>query len=218
MEQYIRHIISNAFRQSGKRITFEKFGNSPYRSREMKEAFITLEKTMLLKLVYPVTSVKLPFNPDLKKKPRLHVFDVGLVNYALGILDELIVEKNIDNVYRGLIAEHIVGQELLGSTFSVTDTLKFWTREKKESSAEVDYVISYKGMVIPIEVKSGATGKLRSLHQFVDAAPNNWAVRFYSGKFTVEDAITLSGKKYKLINMPHYLAGKLQMILKNFIE
>ena len=88
MTQYIRHIISTAFREAGSRITFEKFGNSPYRSREMKEAFTTLEKTMLLKLVYPVTSTKLPFSPDLKKKPRLHIFDTGLVNYSLGILDE----------------------------------------------------------------------------------------------------------------------------------
>jgi predicted AAA+ superfamily ATPase len=217
MTKYIRHIISNAFRYAGTRITFEKFANSPYRSREMKEAFVTLEKTMLLRLIYPITSTKLPFNPDLKKKPRLYVFDVGLVNHALGIFDELIAEKNIDNVYKGLIAEHIVGQEILGSTYSMTDVLRFWTREKKESSAEVDYVIPYKGMVIPIEVKSGATGKLRSLHQFVDGSAHDWAVRFYSGKLTIEEAATIRGKRYKLINIPHYLAGKLPMILKNHI-
>jgi predicted AAA+ superfamily ATPase len=218
MVNYIRHVISTAFREAGTRITFEKFGNSLYRSREMKEAFTTLEKTMLLKLVYPVTSAKLPFAPDLKKKPRLHLFDTGLVNYSLGILDELIAEKYLDNVYRGRIAEHIVGQELAGGSFSVADTLAFWTREKKESGAEVDYVIAYKGMVIPVEIKAGASGKLRSLHQFVDAAPHDWAVRFYSGVFTVEDATTISAKKYKLINLPHYMAGKIENVLKEVIK
>ena len=41
---YIRHIISNVFREAGSKVTFEKFGNSLYRSREMKEAFVSLEK------------------------------------------------------------------------------------------------------------------------------------------------------------------------------
>ena len=218
MVQYIRHIISTAFREAGSRVTFEKFGNSPYRSREMKEAFLTLEKAMLLKLIYPVTSTKLPLSPDLKKKPRLHMLDTGLVNFSLNIFDELIAEKYLEDAYRGRIAEHIIGQELTGVTTSVLHTVEFWTREKKESSAEVDYVVAHKGMLIPVEVKAGASGKLRSLHQFVDAAPHDWAVRFYSGQMAVEDAKTIAGKKYKLINLPHYMAGKLETVLNNIIK
>ena len=218
MTQYIRHIISTAFKEAGSRITFEKFGNSLYRSREMKEAFTILEKTMLLKLIYPVTSTRLPFSPDLKKKPRLQLFDTGLVNFSLGTTDDLIAEKYLDNVYRGRIAEHIVGQELIGATFSVIDTTEFWTREKSESSAELDYVIPYKGMVIPIEVKAGATGRLRSLHQFINEAPHDWAVRFYSGQFGVEEAITIARKKYMLINLPYYMAGKLDSVLVSIIK
>lgn len=213
MTRYIRHVVSSAFREAGTRITFEKFANSPYRSRDMKEAFTMLEKALLLKLVYPVTSTRLPFAPDLRKKPRLHIFDTGLVNHALGILDELIAGKYLDDVYRGRIAEHMVGQELTGATSSVSDALHFWVRDKKESSAEVDYVISFKGIVIPVEVKAGAGGRLRSLHQFVDASPHEWAVRFYSGSFSVEDAVTIAGKKYRLINLPFYLAGKLERVL-----
>ncbi len=217
MIQYIRHVISSAFQEAGSRVTFDKFGNSPYRSREIKEAFTTLEKTMLLKLVYPLISTKLPFSPDLRKKPRLHIFDTGLVNYSLGIMDELIAEKYLNDVYRGRIAEHIIGQELISNSFSVLNSLNFWTREKKGSSAEVDYVVSHRGMAIPIEVKAGASGKLRSLHQFVDTSPHDWAVRFYSGEFGMEDARTISGKHYKLINLPHYLVGKLQGILNSII-
>jgi predicted AAA+ superfamily ATPase len=215
--QYIRHVISTSFREAGNRITFERFGNSPYRGREIKEAFTTLEKTMILKLVYPITSTQLPILPDLRKKPRLHLFDTGLVNHSVGLMGDLIAEKSIDNVYRGRIAEHIVGQELIGNTFSVADSLEFWTREKKESSAEVDYAVQYNGMIIPVEVKAGAVGKLRSLHQFIEASPHDWAVRFYSDKFKVQDVQTVSGVKYKLINLPHYLAGKLGSILEQII-
>jgi len=218
MEKYIRHIINTAFREAGSKVTFEKFGNSPYRSREMKEAFLILERTMLLKLLYPVTSVKLPLVPNLRKKPRLQMLDTGLVNYSLGIEEELISEKYLDDVYRGKIAEHIVGQELLGITHSVDSTLDFWVREKKQSSAEVDFIVQHKGLLIPVEVKSGPSGKLRSLHQFVDMAPHNWAVRLYSGKYNIEDAITLEGKKFKLINLPIYTVGKLTNILQRIIE
>ena len=218
MKQYIRHIISNAFMEAGFEVTFEKFGNSSYRSREMKEAFVNLEKTMLLKLVYPVTSTILPIQPDLNKKPRLHILDTGLVNFSLRIFNELIAEKLLDNVYRGKIAEHIVGQEIVGSNNSWNDALNFWVRNKKGSEAEVDYVIIHEDLLIPIEVKSGASGTLRSLHQFMDSVPHNWAVRFYSGKMQIDAVKTIAGKDYTLINLPHYMAGKINRILDNVIH
>lgn len=217
MRQYIRHIISTAFKEAGTRITFENFGNSSYRSREMKEAFMVLEKSMILTLVYPITSTKLPIQPDRKKKPRLHIFDTGLVNFSLGVFEELLEGKYLDNVYRGRIAEQIVGQELAGLNYTHNDSLEFWTRDKKGSGAEVDYIVSHKGMLIPIEVKAGASGSLRSLHQYMDAAPHEWAVRFYSGKMQVDDSKTIAGKNFKLINLPHYMAGRIDTILNNLI-
>ena len=72
--------------------------------------------------------------------------------------------------------------------------------------------------VIPIEVKSGKAGKLRSLHQFVDRSPHNFAVRIFSGKFSVENARTISGKKYILINLPFYLIHKLKEYLDYYID
>jgi len=66
----------------------------------------------------------------------------------------------------------------------------------------------------PIEVKSGKAGKLRSLHQFIDRSPHNIAVRVYSEKFSVEDYKTISGNKYKLINLPFYLVHKLPEYLE----
>ncbi len=218
MVRYLRHIISTVFQQAANRITFQNFGNSDYRSREMKEAFLILEKTMFLKLIYPVTNVSLPINQAFNKKPRLHMVDTGLVNYKLDMLGDLIASKYVSDVYRGKIAEHIVGQELLTNSSSVSYSLNFWTRDKRGSAAEVDYVITYKGLIIPIEVKSKASGTLKSLHQFIDTAPHNWAVRFYSEKMTVEETTTPTGKKYKLISLPHYMAGKLNIVLQQTIK
>jgi uncharacterized protein len=208
--QYIRHVISNAFREGGTKVTFERFGNSGYRSREMKEAFRMVEKTMLIKLVYPGTSVQIPLKPNLTRKPRLHVLDTGLMNHSLKLMGEMVFNENISDTYRGIIAEHIAGQELLASDFSIQNELRFWVRERADASAEIDYIFQHNGKLIPIEVKSGAIGKLRSLHQFMDQAPHNIAVRVYQGEYLVQKAKTIAGKEFTLLNLPFYLVHRIE--------
>ncbi|MEA1875495.1 MAG: DUF4143 domain-containing protein, partial [Bacteroidota bacterium] len=215
---YIRHVISNVFREGGKKITFEKFGDSGYRSREMKEAFRMVEKTMLIKLIYPCTSTELPMTPVIKRKPRLHILDTGLINHSLQIMGEMVFNEAVSDAHRGVIAEHIVGQELLASKSSIMNTLNFWTREKAESSAEVDYILPYRGMVIPIEVKAGAIGKLRSLLRYMDEAPHNIAIRIYQSEYLVQQATTTAGKQFTLLNLPFYMVHRVERELDKLIK
>lgn len=207
--QYIQHVIANVFNEGGNKVTFGKFGNSDYRSREMSEAFRMVEKTMLIKLVYPCTSVIMPAKPNLGRKPRLHVVDTGLINHSLKIMGELVFNNDISDTHMGIIAEHIVGQELLAASYSISNSLYFWTREKADSSAEVDYLLPYKSKLIPIEVKSGSIGKLRSLHQFMEIAPHKIAVRVYQGEYLIQKAKTISGKEFTLLNLPFYLVHRI---------
>jgi len=207
---YIRHVLDHAFAMGGTKITFEKFGNSEYRSREMREAFRSLEKTMLIQIVYPSITLEVPVSPSLKRKPRLHVLDTGLINHARGLMGALVFNENIGDTHRGIIAEHITGQELLASNFSISNKLNFWVRDKKESSAEVDYILPWQGKLIPIEVKSGSIGKLKSLHQFMDRAPHNIAVRVYQGEYLVQKAKTIAGKTFTLLNLPFYLVHRIE--------
>ena len=147
--------------------------------------------------------------------PKLHMLDTGLVNHSAGLQKQLVISKRIDEVFNGRIAEHIAGQELLSLTPSVRSKLNFWMPKKVNSQAELDYVLPWSDLLIPIEVKSGASGTLRSLHRFVDEAPHDIAVRVYTGKYRVEDAKTISGKKYRLINLPFYLIGQIETVLEN---
>ena len=71
------------------------------------------------------------------------------------------------------------------------NTLNFWTREKVGSSAEVDYILPYRGMVIPIEVKAGAIGKLRSLLRYMDEAPHTIAVRISKANILYNKSLPL---------------------------
>ena len=218
MTHILRHVIGSAFQYAGERITFERFGNSPYKSRQIGDAFRTLEKAMLLKLIFPAEKVKLPVRPNFRKSPKIQLLDTGLVTHSANLQKVLFTSEIIDHVYRGKIAEHVIGQEILGTNSSVNASLNFWTRESRNSQAEVDFLVQYKDMLIPVEVKAGASGKLRSLHKFMDAAPHPWAVRFYSGKMLIEDAKTIDGKHFKLINLPHYSAGRLLHLLENIIK
>ncbi len=219
----VRHIIDNAFYFAGERIKFNRFANSDYRSREVGECFRILEKTMLLQLVYPATSVSLPLMANKKKSPKLQLLDTGLVNFISGIEKEVYKSSELTDVYRGKIAEHIIGQELLAMQTSPDNKLIFWLREKKQSDAELDFLVIHKGNVIPVEVKSGSSGKLRSLHQFINLhAPagrsngkqaGSIAIRFYSGKLSVNKAITPEGNKFTLLNLPFYLCSKIDEYL-----
>lgn len=52
------------------------------------------------------------------------------------------------------------------SRLSFTFNLLLATR-KKGSEAEIDYIIQHENQIIPIEVKAGTTGTLKSLIQFM---------------------------------------------------
>ena len=67
-----------------------------------------------------------------------------------------------------------------------------------------------------MEVKSGSEGKLKSLQLFMDMAPNNIAVRFYSGNVSISNVETNSGKKYFLLNLPYFLIYQLDIYLDWF--
>jgi predicted AAA+ superfamily ATPase len=217
MVQVIRHVIKTMGTEANNRVTFEKFSNSNYKSREVGEAMRTLQKAFLLQLIYPSISTTFPLQNDYKKKPRLQILDTGLMNFLAGIQKELVLLENIEAAYKGKVAEHIVGQELQAISHNVMNEIHFWTREKKDADAEIDYIFDYRGEIFPIEVKSGATGTLRSLHNYMDLCPHIYAIRMFGGEISVNTLTTQKGKKFYLLNMPYYLAGQIEKYLEWFM-
>lgn len=214
MVSVIRHAMQQIFQYPAERIVFEGFGYSSYKYREMNEAFQDLQKAMLLQLVYPVVNQKLPAHANFKKRPKLQLLDTGITGFYSGVQKDLFRAASIDQVFGGRMAEHIVGQELKALSESVLFQLHFWTRQAKNSQAEVDFVYPYEGMLIPIEVKNSKKGRLRSLHLFMDQTPHPYAVRIYSGKLAVDEARTPAGNIYYLLNLPFYLVNQLDNYLQ----
>jgi hypothetical protein len=99
--------------------------------------------------------------------------------------DEWLLDFENAIVNRGTIAEVFVGMELLAyEKPTKAAELVYWVREKRTAMAEVDYVISSEAQVIPVEVKSGTAGTLKSMHVFLKEKPNSpFGMHFSKGNF-----------------------------------
>jgi predicted AAA+ superfamily ATPase len=215
--QILRHIIRTAPHEQD-RITFAGFGKSDYRSREVGEAMRNLELARILQLIYPTTHTRPPLAHDLKKHPRLQFIDTGLLNHSLQIQSQFLGLKDLHHLYRGFVLQHILTQELIALHTGADFKPQFWVRQKSNASAEVDLVYNFKGIAIPIEIKAGKQGRLRSLHQFVERAPHKLALRFLQNTYSEENPKTPGGTTYRLINLPYYAMSQLRGYLEMVID
>jgi predicted AAA+ superfamily ATPase len=214
----LKHIVNTAHHSIDIRIKFNHFGKSNYKSREVREAFRSLHDAKIIQIIYPTISTEPPIQDDLRKSPRMQFLDTGLLNYSLGIQSELISLKDLNNSYRGAIIPHIVSQEIISLHSKKSYIPSFWVREKSNTSSEVDLVFAHNNLLIPIEIKSGSAGSLKSLHQFIERCPHNFGVRIYGGELKIEEHKTNGGKEFKLLNLPYYLSGKVPEYLDWFIQ
>ena len=108
--------------------------------------------------------------------------------------------NDINLINSGGISEQVVGQLLRTiRPYYIEPRLFFWKRDEEGSNAEIDYIIQHQGSVIPIEVKAGATGKLRSLHYFMALRKFPRAVRINSD---IPSLSTITVKDKKMRNSP----------------
>ena len=121
---------------------------------------------------------------------------------------------------KGEICEQFVGQHLLYSGREYEAPAVYcWMREARNSSAEVDYVIQMGGDIIPVEVKSGATGSLKSLNFFLNEKKRDFAVRFNMDEPSLlpnaEAADSLGRKsRYSLLSLPMYMVCQLKRLVR----
>ncbi len=214
----IHHLLQTAHLYLDQRIKFNNFGNSNYKSREIGQAFDRLHDSKIIQLIYPSLDIEPPAKPDRKKSPRMQFLDSGIVNYNRGIQSEMTRLEDLNSLFRGALIPHLITQELKSINSTNSENPMFWVRQKAQSSSEVDLIYTFQDKIIPIEVKSGSTGRLRSLHEFINRAPHNFAVRISDNKFKIEKLKTIGGKPFWLMNLPLYLGTKLPEYISYFIN
>ena len=146
--------------------------------------------------------------------------DIGLMQSLLNLRpSDVLNSENLMLINSGSLAEQFVGQHLLHNLeFYEKPELFYWNREKKNSSAEIDYLQQIDGRIIPVEVKAGKTGSLKSLHLFVSEKKVKIALRIYNGaaeRVSLNTIIPGEEKRnFTLISIPFYLIGQINKLVR----
>lgn len=142
-----------------------------YSGPTIKHAFTLLSMAQVITLIPSCSPPAIPLEASAHRKTFKAAFlDIGLMQSVCGLPLDLPDRKvNLLAVYRGALAEQFIAQELRLSQDQ--GRIYYWQRQEKSSTAEVDFLAVKAGKVIPIEVKSGPSGRLRSLHQFFEQYP-----------------------------------------------
>jgi predicted AAA+ superfamily ATPase len=161
-------ILSAIIGQIGSQIKYSRLaeGLSAYKVRQ---ALHVLEKALVMHPIHSSSAQGLPLAGSVNSKVLKAVFmDVGLMQHSRGIPATAVLQAgDLMDIYQGALCEQFVGQELIAAGGSQNGRLFYWTRNAPTSNAEVDYLQVRAGRIVPIEVKNGPSGRLRSLHLFL---------------------------------------------------
>ncbi len=199
--------------QLGEKFMYSK-ADSSIQTPTAKQILLLFNKARLCHMVQNSSGNGVPLAGEIKSKSFKQVFlDTGLVNRLLG--NDFEGSKTI---IEGKISEQVVGQMLRCLfPFYKEPTLYYWHREEKGSSSEVDYLIEHNAEVIPIEVKAGSTGSLKSLHFFMNNKNLPRAIRINNDIPSITQVNIQNTSdmciSYTLLSIPYYLTGQIHRLL-----
>ena len=191
------------------------------RSKDIAESLHLLCLARVAHRVCHSSSNGVPLHAEVNdRRFKVLFLDVGLVVRALGLgLLDFERAEDILLVNEGAVCEQFVGQHLLYSRELYEEPeLHYWARERRNSQAEVDYVISESSEVVPVEVKAGKTGTLKSMHLFLQEKGRSLAVRLNSEPPSLLEAETSLTQRenvaFTLLSLPLYMVGQLRRLVR----
>lgn len=212
----LQRIFGQIPRNIGRKIKYVNLSREE-RSRELKSAVELLSRAQVCQKVTASHCSGLPLSAEVSEDVYKLIFmDVGIVNYLCGgRWNDMSDATALALVNEGPLAEQFVGQHLAYLDRSKPQ-LHYWLREGRANNAEIDYVISQGLQILPVEVKAGASGTLKSLQQFVLEKGCEQAIRFdlnQSSRMLV-DAKARSGNavenvRFELLSLPLYAVESL---------
>lgn len=180
-------------------------------SRTLKDALLLLEKAGILRRIKATSGAGLPLEVYAdERKFKLMFLDIGLVQAALGLDVKLALAEEFIAINSGALAEQFVAQELLASSSPYEAKQQyFWTNNKRGSTAEVDFLYQYEKIIFPIEVKSGATGRLKSIRSFLGQYRAPFGIRISAHPLSYTDSV---------LSIPFYLLPALDKIIEQCLR
>ncbi len=194
--------------------------NQTVQAASINHALDLLTKARVIHRVKASAGNGVPLGAEVNDRFFKAIFlDIGLANSFLGVdLSQLQQCNDLNAINQGALSEQVVGQLLrtLSPPYK-TPELYCWAREQKGAAAKLDYLIQHRNSVVPIEVKSGSTGSLKSLHQFMASKQRPLAVRINGDKPSLTDVSTITPQgtpaNYQLLSLPFYMIGQINRML-----
>jgi predicted AAA+ superfamily ATPase len=191
------------------------------RSRDLGEALRLLQLARVVHRVLHAHANGIPLGAEVDDRTFKVVFmDVGLLCGSCGLrMTDLVQGDEFLLVNRGAVCEQFVGQHLLyAAPFYVEPELFCWMRQTRGSNAEVDFVIAIANHVVPIEVKAGKTGTLKSMHVFLREKSRKFGLRFNMDRPSLLEAKTSVATgpqtQFQLLSLPLYMVGQTTRLCK----
>lgn len=209
-------VLNSVPNQLGQKFMYSKTG-SDMQANVAKQILLLFNKAKLSHTVKLSSANAAPLSSEVKDKAFKQIFlDVGLVNR---MLSKPFQHTSPHTAKDGGISEQVVGQ-MLRTLFPLykEPELYYWQREEQGATAEIDYVIEHKGEIFPVEVKSGSTGSLKSLHYFMYHKNKKLAVRINDDLPSITEVDvrlpTQESVSYTLISIPFYLTAHIPKLLE----
>lgn len=214
--EVLNEVIDSIPHFLGKKFVYNQV-DSAADSRKIKEAFNLICMARVGHKVKCTYANGVPLGAEVNSKAlKAILLDVGLSSAILGLrLKALEDIEELDTVNKGGIAEQVTGQLLRTiDPCNVEPSLYYWVRHEAGSDAEMDYVIQHSNQIIPIEVKAGSAGSLKSLHLFMKLKELKTAFRIYSGlprrdNMSIKDSYSKHDITYQLNSIPFYLISEI---------
>jgi predicted AAA+ superfamily ATPase len=209
------HILDAVARSLGRKFVYAQ-ASEGVKQHQAKRALELLGSAQLCHLVRYSPATGLPLGGDASDKLRKAILlDVGLFHALAGTpaAERFPAWGDLAPGVRGQLAEQLVGQALLRSGDPSGDgpQLFYWQREGGRPG-EIDFLIQANGRIVPIEIKSGASGAMKSLHQFMFDKKLKLAVRVDENPPSLADIDVTTTQsdhvRYRLLSIPIYLAWR----------
>jgi len=192
--------------------------NSSGNNRQLNEA---LERFLEARLFYRVLhsgADTIPLGGDTKIRISKFLFiDIGLLLAAQGVPAQSIMGSPLELANRGIIAEQFAGQQLLAAKPAyINPALYYWQPPKSEGRAEIDFLYESGNQIYPIEVKSGTSGTIKSLHAYMTKKQSTEGIRISSAKPSLHELtakMNRQEKAFQLINLPFYMINRIERIV-----
>lgn len=208
--QYVQRVFEKSPGLIGEHIKYVNI-EPETRSQHIKSALSLLQQAGLIYPIYSTAASGIPLITVInEKKFKILFLDVGLMTCANHLKADLLVDNDLLLLNRGAIAEQMVGQELMAYTAPIEEPhAYFWCRDKKSSQAEIDFIITVGSKIIPIEVKAGSTGRLKSLHMFMDEKNIPVGIHVSQNPLSFDK---------RILSIPLYMIGEIPRLIESLLS